>query len=81
MEGQWLIKGRMMELNNEIDYLNDENMTDQKFWGMLALDQEDDEEFDYGRDVLKENNYDQVMVLPYENVPLFNKSEWQTNPS
>ena len=39
-----------MEINEEIDDLNDQEMTEEKFWGMMADD--DEEEFDYGRDVL-----------------------------
>jgi len=50
------IKEKMMSLTDEIDNLREENMTDDRFWGMLALDE--DEAFDYGRDFLKEGTYE-----------------------
>lgn len=49
-------------------------MTDSKFWGMLAL--QDDEAFDYGRDFLKEGTYEGQISLPYEQLPLFLGAEW-----
>ena len=68
------VKIKMMEITDEMDALREENMTEQKFWGMLALD--DDEEFDYGRDTLKEGTYETVMTLPYDQFPLFTQSDW-----
>jgi hypothetical protein len=38
-------------------------MTEEKFWGLLALN--DEEVFDYGRDILKEGTYETTMKLPY----------------
>ena len=57
VDARLVIKMRMMEINNEIDDLNDEIMTDEKFWGLAGLGDEDDD-FDYGRDVLREVTYD-----------------------
>ena len=54
----------MMELSDEIEGLKEEDMTDSKFWGMLAMN--DDEAFDYGRDSLKEGTYENQISLPYE---------------
>ena len=42
-----------------MDDLDDEKMTEKKFWGMLAADMEDD--FDYGRDVIREGSYDMML--------------------
>ena len=56
-DARLVVKMRMMEINNEIDDLNDEIMTDEKFWGLAGLGDEDDD-FDYGRDVLREVTYD-----------------------
>lgn len=56
---------RMMEINDELLDLNDEEMTEQKFWGVAFDDGE--EQFEYGRDVCKEADYDSqiVDILPY----------------
>eukprot|EP00356_Strombidium_inclinatum_P008769 CAMPEP_0170506874 /NCGR_PEP_ID=MMETSP0208-20121228/56641_1 /TAXON_ID=197538 /ORGANISM="Strombidium inclinatum, Strain S3" /LENGTH=248 /DNA_ID=CAMNT_0010788695 /DNA_START=2589 /DNA_END=3335 /DNA_ORIENTATION=- len=69
------VKLKMMSITDEMDDLREEEMTDQKFWGLLALDDEDDT-FDYGRDVLKEGTYETVMTLPYQQLPLFTKNDW-----
>jgi len=49
-------------------------MTEEKFWGLLALN--DEEVFDYGRDILKEGTYETTMELPYKQFPLFTKADW-----
>ena len=50
---------KILELNQETDELESEKMTNERFWGM-ALD-DDEEDFDYGRDLLKDGNYDDVL--------------------
>ena len=54
-----------MEVNEEIDDLNDQEMTEEKLWGMLLAD-DDEEEFDYGWDDLKEGLYETYCKLPYK---------------
>ena len=49
------IKLKMLGITDEIDQLNAEVMTEEKFWGALALDEGNT--FDYGRDVLTEDRY------------------------
>ena len=49
------IKLKMLGITDEIDQLNAEAMTEEKFWGALALDEGNT--FDYGRDVLTEDRY------------------------
>jgi hypothetical protein len=52
-------------------------MTLEKFWGMALEDDEDD--FDYGRDFLKDANYDDILELesmPYQCIPLFLYPDW-----
>jgi len=60
----------MMDVTEEMENLMEEAMTEEKFWGMLALD-DDVVAFDYGRDILKEGTYETQMKLPYEQMPLF----------
>lgn len=67
------IQRHMMELTEEIDKLNDEEMTLDRFWGKAAMDFEE-ATFDYGRDSKKEENYDEVIkkkYLPYRVFHLF----------
>ena len=64
----------MIDIRDEIEYLENENVTEEKFWGMLALNEDDG--FDYGRDVLKEGTYETQMVMPYDLFPLFHKRDW-----
>ena len=64
-----MIQARVLELDEELDHLNREEMTEEKFWGM-AFDGED-EDFDYGRDVLKKGTYEDTCKLPYQILPLF----------
>lgn len=48
-----------------MENLIDEPMTEEKFWGMLALD-DGDGAFDYQREILKEAVYEvQKMKIPY----------------
>ena len=57
------IKIKMMYISDDMENLREEKMTEERFWGMLALD--DDEGFDYGRDILKEVTYEALITLPY----------------
>lgn len=66
---------RMMERADQIEDLDNEKMTDQKFWGLIGMDDGDDD-FDYGRDFLKGESYESKLELPYELLPLFLKSDW-----
>ena len=57
---------KIMQLEEEIFALNDEKMNEKKFWGLAGLD--DDDDFDYGRDIKKEGDYDKDLeqkLLPY----------------
>jgi hypothetical protein len=47
----------MMGITDKMADLRDEKMDDAKFWGMLAL-ADDDTAFDYGRDILKDGTYE-----------------------
>lgn len=49
-------------------------MTEEKFWGLMALN--DEPQFDYGRDILKDLIYENIIKLPYKNIPLFTKTDW-----
>jgi membrane protein involved in colicin uptake len=69
------IKIKMMEITDKMQDLRDEKMDDQKFWGMLAMD-DDDDAFDYGRDILKDGTYENHIKLPYEQLPLFTQADW-----
>lgn len=60
----------MMDFTQEMEELMEEEMTEEKFWGLLALD-DDVIGFDYGRDILKEGTYETIMKLPFEQIPLF----------
>ena len=42
-----------MNISDAIEFLRDEAMTEEKFWGMLAMG-DDDEVLDFGRDYCKE---------------------------
>jgi len=57
------IKVHMMDIRDSMEYLQQEQMTEQKFWGLLSLN--DEEVFDYGRDILKEGTYESQLKLPY----------------
>jgi len=60
---------RLMDVKDEMERLMDEAMNEDKFWGMMALD--DTVAFDYGRDILKEGTFETTMRLPYKRWPLF----------
>ena len=67
----------LYEMQEEEDELLREVMTEQKFWGVNAALEEEDQEFDYGRDILRKENYDELIErksLPYEYIPLFLKT-------
>ena len=68
----------MALVSGEIDDLKDELMTEERFWGMLAMN--DSPAFDYGRDTLKEETIERWMdnhkMLPYKRFPLFTDQEW-----
>jgi hypothetical protein len=57
IDPQRFLKMKMMGLNQEEEELNSENMTVEKFWGQGSLSDEE-EDFDYGRDILKELTYE-----------------------
>ena len=61
----------MMDVREVMEELMDEAMNEDKFWGMMALD--DDVGVDYGRDILKEGTFETTMRLPYKQWPLFTK--------
>jgi hypothetical protein len=65
---------KMMEINDEVDELNGEEVTEEKLWGGNAVD--DDDAFDYGRDVIKEGTLESKLRLPYKTMPLFTNPEW-----
>ena len=69
-----IIQMKMMEINDEVDELNMEEMTEDKLWGAQAF--EDDDAFDYGRDVIKEGSLETRLRLPYKTMPLFTNPEW-----
>ena len=70
----------IFRLKEEIDELNNEKVTDQKFWGVFdALAELESSGFDYNREILKKDNYDilaQKKFLPYQIIPLFLKTKW-----
>ena len=43
----------MLKKNEEIEELETEEMTHGKFWGMLRANEDEDDDFDYGREFLK----------------------------
>lgn len=61
-------KNEMLSIRNRINELTDEKMSENKFWG-YALDVGDG--FEYGRDVMKEGNYESCLALPYVEFPMF----------
>lgn len=64
MHAKTLLRIAMGKVNEAISDLLEEEMTDARFWGLAALN--DDGDFDYGRDVLKEGVYESKMDLPYD---------------
>ena len=73
------IKIKMMYISDDMESLREEKMNEEKFWGMAALN-DDDDAFDYGRDILKEVNYEALISLPYYQFPLFTKTNWHRDP-
>jgi hypothetical protein len=51
-------------------------MNENKFWGYV-LDAGDG--FEYGRDVIKEGIYEDLIKLPYKQFPLFTNPGWYGN--
>lgn len=72
-----MLKEKIIDIRDEIEFLNKEEMTEEKFWGVLALNQSS--AFDYGRDILKDGTYETIYTLPYECFPLFTKRDWFKN--
>ena len=71
----------MMGVTETMENLIDEPMTEEKFWGMLALD-DGDGAFDYQREILKEAVYEvQKMKIPYLHLPLFVAGDWASGDS
>ena len=50
------IRIEIMRLTELVDDLKNEEMNDDTFWGLAALN--DDEAFDYGRDTIKDGIYE-----------------------
>lgn len=50
-------------MKNKITALEDEQMSENKFWGYVMDDAA--EEFNYGRDVIREGTMESRLVLPY----------------
>jgi hypothetical protein len=69
-----IIQMKIMELQEEMTNLDDEKMTEMKFWGAAGLNEDD--EFDYGRDVVRDGSYEKMLILPYREMPLFTNAEW-----
>lgn len=74
------LKIKMMEITDRIEELRGEAMTELKFWGLLALD-DDAGGFDYGREILKDAVYETRMELPYGQLPLFTANDWSRRAS
>lgn len=75
---------KIYSLREEIGDLENEEMNDDRFWGLAALGS--GPAFDYGRDILKDGEnmekfIDNNNLLPYKRFPLFAKSEWFKGPS
>ena len=54
----------MVDVRDNMEDLMEEAMDEDKFWGMMALD--DDAGVEYGRDILKEGTFETTMRLPYK---------------
>lgn len=53
------LKGELFEMKNKIQYLLDEEMNEDKFWGYALGDEAGGQgEFQYGRDVIKEGTFE-----------------------
>ena len=67
---------KIMEIKEELEDLKNEKMSKEKFWGVSADDE--DEDFDWGRDTLKEGNFEKFILsqIPYMEFSLFTKPKW-----
>lgn len=52
------LKRELFDMKNKIQYLQDEEMIDEKFWGYAIGEEGGQEEFQYGRDVIKEGTFE-----------------------
>ena len=46
-------------------------MTEQKFWGYVMDEANGQEEFQYGREVIREGTFEKYLRPPYKSFPLF----------
>lgn len=69
-------KNEILRLKNQLQELEDEKMNENKFWGYQI---EVGDQFEYGRDVLKEGTYEDHLDLPYQSFPLFTNPGWYGN--
>jgi len=71
---------KIMEIKEELEDIDREIVTKEKFWGIGGADFDDDDAFDYGRDVLREGTFEKYMVdhelLRYEKLSLYTKPKW-----
>jgi hypothetical protein len=68
-------KAEMMQIREKLNELAEEKMTEDKFWGYVMDDRED---YEYGRDVLREGTYENHLRTPYSEFPLLATS-WYGN--
>ena len=65
----------LFELKEKIDELDREEMTEQRFWGVVnAMAEYGSGGFEYNREIIHNQAYDRQLerrFLPYENIPLF----------
>lgn len=58
-------------MKNRIQYLQDEEMNEDKFWGYALGEEGGGGEFQYGRDVIKEGTFESTQLkMPYHEFPL-----------
>ena len=56
-------------------------MTEQRFWGVKAAMDDGGGGFDYGREIIRQADYDRLLErrrLPYEIFPLFLPNNWKS---
>jgi hypothetical protein len=68
------------QLKKEFEYVNLGGVTEKTFW-KKADSSDEEEEFDYGRPVLKGMSYEETLELPYKVVPLFKQTTNKANLS
>ena len=56
-------------------------MNEKKFWGVEDEFDSDEDDYDYGRPVMRTGNYDEVLELPYKSLPLFKHTSNKKNLS